>query len=218
MPLFKSITVPDGLLSVWHITEPSDELLSYFTAEELADQAFRKFTFEKRKTEWLATRALLKQMIGPIAIGPTFQISYTESGKPLLNHPVYPNISISHSRDFVTVLIHKQLAVGIDIESMNRNYAPIRNRYLSEIELEHVNDPENSGWLQCLYWCAKEAVFKLVEEKGVDFKKQIEVIAFDPLQNTFLARYISGNQERTYQLQHTTFNDHCMVWVCGDQV
>ena len=208
MPLFKSITVPDGLLSVWQITESSDELLSFFTPEEIEDPAFQKFTFEKRKCEWLATRALLKQMIGP-----TYQISYTESGKPLLNHPFHQHISISHSRDFVAVLIHGYQAVGIDIESMNRNYAPICKKYLSEIELIEVNE---STLLQCIYWCAKEAVFKLVEEDGVDFRKQIEVMAFDVQQNTFYARFISGNQERTYQLQHTCFNEHCMVWVCSD--
>ena len=184
--------------------------MTFFNPEELEDKDFQKFTYEKRKTEWLATRALLKHMIGP-----TFQISYDESGKPILNHSIYPHISISHSRDFVSVLIHQQWAVGIDIESMNRNYAPIRNRYLSEIELEHVNE---SPLLQCLYWCAKEAVFKLVEENGVDFRKQIEVIAFDPLQNTFKARFLYGNEERIYQLQHTNFNEHCMVWVCSDQM
>lgn len=213
MPLFKSITVPSGLLSVWQMTEPSDELLAYFTPEEIADPDFQKFTFEKRKTEWLATRILLKQMIGP-----SFQILYADSGKPLLNHPVYSHISISHSRDFVAVFIHENQAVGIDIESMNRNYAPIRKRYLSEIELQQVNNPENSGLLQCLYWCAKEAVFKLVEEEGVDFKKQIEVIDFNDHQDTFSVRFISSNIERTYQLQHTTFNEHCMVWVSNDPV
>ena len=210
MPLFKSIAVPGGLLSVWQITESSDELLSFFNAEEIADPAFQKFTYEKRKCEWLATRALLKQMISS-----PFQISYTESGKPLLNDPVYAHISISHSRDFVAVLIHKQLDIGIDIESMDRNYAPIRKRYLSEIELEHVNE---SPLLQCIYWCAKEAVFKLVKEEGVDFRKQIEIVAFDPQQNTFLARFVSGNQQRIYHLQHTTFNEHCMVWVYSDQM
>ena len=197
------------MLSVWQITEPSGELLSFFSTEEIADPDFQKFTYEKRKAEWLATRALLKQMIGS-----AFQISYTESGKPLLNHPLYPHISISHSRDFVAVLIHRHLAVGIDIESINRNYAPITKRYLSEGELEQVNQ---NPMLQCIYWCAKEAVFKLVEENGVDFRKQIEIIAFDFQQETLYARFVCGNQQRTYQLQHTTFNGHCMVWGCSLQ-
>lgn len=207
MPLFKSISVPDGLLSVWQITESSDELLSFFTPEEIADSYFQNFTFEKRKCEWLAARALLKQMIGS-----SFEISYTQSGKPLLSHPLYPYISISHSRDFVAVLIHEHQDVGIDIESMNRNYAPIRKKYLSESELLEVNE---SPLLQCIYWCAKEAVFKLVEEDGIDFRKQIEVIAFDAQQDTFIVRFISHNREQNYQLQYTTFNEHCMVWVCS---
>ena len=208
MPLIKSITVPNGLLSVWQITESSDELLSFFTPVEKDDTEFQKFTYEKRKAEWLAARVLLKQMVGSF-----FQIYYTESGKPLLDHPVYKQISISHSRDFVAVLVHQQQAVGIDIESMNRNYAPISKRYLSEIELQHVNE---DPLLQCIYWCAKEAVFKLVEEEGIDFRKQIEVIAFDPQLDTFSARFICDNRERTYQLRHTSFNGHCMVWVCSD--
>lgn len=210
MPLIKSITVPNGLLSVWQITESSDELLSFFTPEEMNDPGFHKFTYEKRKVEWLAARALLKQMIGS-----PFHISYTKSGKPLLDHPAYPHISISHSRDFVAVLIHRQLAVGIDIESMNRNYAPIRKRYLSEMELQQVTE---DPLLQCLYWCAKEAIFKLVEEEGVDFRKQIEIIAFDSQQDTFSARFICDNQYRTYLLHFTSFEAHCMVWVCSDHL
>lgn len=197
------------MLSVWQITETSDELLSFFTAEEIEDTAFQKFSYEKRKAEWLATRALIKQMIGPF-----FQISYTESGKPLLYHPVYSHISISHSRDFVAVFIHEHQAVGIDIESINRNYAPITKRYLSEAELKQVNE---IPLLQCIYWCAKEAVFKLVDDKGVDFRKQIQVIDFDPELDTFFARFSAGNKECNFQLQHITFNEHCMVWVCSDQ-
>lgn len=196
------------MLSVWQMTEPSEELLPFFTPDELSDPAFQKFSYEKRKREWLATRALIKQMIGT-----SFQISYNESGKPLLSHPLYNHISISHSRDFVAVLVHQHLAVGIDIEWVNRNYTPITKKYLSEIELELVNE---RPFFQCLYWCAKEAIFKIVEESGVDFRKQIEVLAFHPEQDNLSARFISGTLERTYQLQHTHFNEHCMVWVCSD--
>jgi 4'-phosphopantetheinyl transferase len=208
MPLFKSISVANGLLSVWQITESSGELLSFFTPEELEETFFQDIQFEKRKTEWLAIRALLKQMIGP-----GFEISYTKAGKPLISHPLYHHISISHSRDFAAVFIHQNLSVGIDIEGMNRNYASVKKRFLSQSELEHVNE---SNLLQCLYWCAKEAIFKLVEEEGLDFRKHIQVFAFDPEMDTFSARFVHGDQERTYQLQYTTFNEHGLVWVCDN--
>jgi len=208
MPLFKSITIPNGLLAVWQITESSSELISFFNPEEIANPAFQKFTYEKRKVEWLATRALLKQMIGS-----GFEISYSEPGKPILNHPVYQHISISHSRDFVAVIIHQKTDVGIDIEDINRNYTSVKKRYLSEIELDQVND---NALLQCIYWCAKEAVFKLVEDEGVEFRKQIQVLEFNPEQDFFFVRFVSGNQEKIYKLQYTTFNQHCLVWICNN--
>jgi phosphopantetheinyl transferase len=206
MPLFKSIPVNDGLLAVWQITETSSELLSFFIPEKIADQAFQKFTYEKRKAEWLAVRALLKQMIGN-----DFNISYTENGKPIVDHPIYHHISISHSNDFVAVIIHQKLNVGIDIESKNRNYAAVKKRYLSEFEMEQVDE---NPMLQCIYWCAKEAIFKLEEENGIDFRKQIQILAFNPESDTFTAQFISGEHKRIYKLQYTTFDQHCLVWVC----
>lgn len=203
MPLIKSIPVEKGMLSVWQMAETVDELLSLFTPD---DQVFHQFTFDKRKTEWLATRALLTQMIGP-----EFEISYAPSGKPLLHHPVYKHISISHSRDFVVVYIHPDHAVGIDVESMNRNYAPICKRYLSESELGEVKEDILH---QCLYWCAKEAVFKLVEEEGIDFRKQIEV-SFDPQKAWMTAKYRSADEETFYRLQYDIFDQHCLVWACN---
>lgn len=194
------------MLAVWQIAETVDELLSLCHPQDQSDQAFQKFTFDKRKTEWLATRALLKQMIGP-----GFEISYTPSGKPLIFHPVYQHISISHSREFVVVYIHSDYAVGIDVESMNRNYSPICKRYLSESELSEVKE---DILYQCLYWCAKEAIFKLVEEDGIDFRKQIGV-TFDPQKTWMTAKYTSADEETFYRLQYDIFDQHCMVWVCN---
>lgn len=208
MPLFKTISVTNGLLAVWQITESSGELQSFFTSEEIADPNFQKYSFEKRKVEWLAIRVLLKQMTGS-----GFEIFYTEVGKPMIKHPIYKHISISHSRDFAAVYIHQYHSIGIDIESVTRNYASVKKRYLSEPELEQVN--ENS-MLQCIYWCAKEAVFKLVDKEGVDFRKQIHVLPFPPETNIFFVRYIFDNHVKTLQLQYESFNQHCLVWVCGD--
>lgn len=210
MPLFKTISVSNSLLAVWQITESSGELQSFFTSEELADPNFQKYSYEKRKVEWLAIRVLLKQMIGS-----GFEIHYTEVGKPMIKHPLYKHISISHSRDFAAVYVHQRHSIGIDIESITRNYASVKKRYLSESELEQVNE---DSMLQCIYWCAKEAVFKLVDKEGVDFRKQIHVLPFLPETNKFIVNYISDNMVKTLQLQYESFNQHCLVWVCGDSV
>lgn len=208
MPLFKTIPTNGGLISIWQITETAEELVSMFSAEELQHDDFSRFTFEKRKAEWLATRALLKQLIGN-----DFKISYTSSGKPLLQHAVYHHISITHSREYVAVFIHQQKETGIDIESQNRNYAPILKKYLSEGELCHMS---HNTLVPCLYWCAKEALFKLVKEEGIDFKKQFEILSVQPDHQRLLARYTSTKQVKTYQLDYISLEDHCMVWVSDD--
>lgn len=210
MPLIKTISTTDGLISVWQIAEATEELLSYFSAQELDNEEFKKFTFEKRKAEWLATRVLLKQLIGN-----SFTISYTSSGKPLLEHAQYHYISITHSRTYVAVFIHQNKEIGIDIESSNRNYAPILKKYLSDLELCHIKE---DNLIPCLYWCAKEALFKLVEEEGIDFKKQFEILSVEPSEQLIVARYISAKEVKNYQLNYSSFNNHFMVWVSDDPV
>lgn len=206
MPLFKTITLPDGLIAVWKLTETSDDLISNFSSEELEDSEFRKYTYGKRKVEWLATRALLKQMIGP-----DFTISYSETGKPILDHFLYKHISISHSRYFLVVFIHEKFNIGVDIEDITRNYNAVEKRYLSEKELIFVN---KNILLQCICWCAKEAIFKMVPDDGVEFREQIHIFPFNPeKENQFMARYSNKSEEWNYQLQFQNFSDHCLVWV-----
>lgn len=206
MPLFKTIILPDGRIGVWKLTETSDDLISNFSSEELEDSDFKKYTYEKRKVEWLAIRNLLKQIIGP-----DFILSYSETGKPILDHHQYKHISISHSRYFVVVFIHEKLNVGVDIEDITRNYNAVEKRYLSEEELITVN---KSTLLQCIYWCAKEAVFKMVPDDGVEFREQIHILPFNPeKENQFMARYSNKSQEWTYPLQFRNFSEHCLVWV-----
>lgn len=207
MPLFKTIPIEGGLIGIWKFTESTADLLPAFTAEELADPTFRKYTHEKRKVEWLTTRILIRQLIGP-----NFAISYQESGKPILKHTRFRHISISHSRDFAAVILHKDLSVGIDIESTTRDFIRVESRFLSDEERAKTNrDPQ----LQCLFWCAKEAIFKLVDDQGIDFKNQIH-LSFNSKSNLFSGKFISEEKESDYQLYHEFFTGNCLVWVSGN--
>jgi 4'-phosphopantetheinyl transferase len=209
MPHFKTINVPEGLVGVWQLTETVSDLISNFSPEELENTDFQKYTHDKRKVEWLATRILLKQLIGS-----DFAITYNSAGKPFINHRQYKFLSISHSRDFVAIYLHQKFEVGIDIENENRNYAPIIKRFLSADEMTVVGI---NTQLQCLYWCAKETIFKLVPDEGVEFREQILISPFNPELNTkFAAKYISGNSQTQYQLYFQIFANNCMVWATGN--
>ena len=209
MPLYKKITLPGGLIGVWQLTETASSLFQYFSPEEYENPEFKKYKYEKRQVEWLVTRVLLKQLIGSNST-----ISYSKAGKPIITHNRYKHISISHSRYFLVVFVHEYGEVGIDIEDMTRNYNTIEKRYLSDVERIAVN---KKPLLQCLYWCAKEAVFKLVPAEGVEFKNQIQITSFNPeAESQFPARYIDGKNYCDYQLHFLTFADHGMVWVSDE--
>jgi len=206
MALFRIIPTGNGQIGVWQLTETSTDLLASFSPEELDNSDFWKYSYEKRKVEWLATRLLLKEMIGP-----SLEISYSESGKPILKHSDYKYLSISHSREFVAVFIHEYCEVGIDLEGINRNYNSIEKRYLSEAELKQTG---GESILQCLYWCAKEAIFKMVPFDGIEFREHIQILPFDPEKQTqFSGCFTFENQQVLFSLNFQIFENHCMVWV-----
>jgi 4'-phosphopantetheinyl transferase len=209
MPLFKTITQTEGIIGVWQLSETLDELLPFFSDQELKDPVYLQYTHEKRKIEWLATRSLIKLLIGP-----DFTISYAESGKPILKHTRYGNISISHSRYFAAVYIHEKLHVGLDIEDSARNYNSIEKRYLSDEELLQTG---KNPLLQCLYWCAKEAIFKLVPDQDIEFRNQIHISLFNPeVEDHFPVKFKSGKGDSIHELYFEVFNGHCMVWVASE--
>ena len=208
MPFYKSISIPDGLLAIWKLSESIEDLLNLAISKSINLDFLKEVTNDKRKAEKLATRILLQQMIGS-----NFRISYTQAGKPQIEHAIFHHISISHSRDYVAIIVHRHDTVGLDIESIHRNYNAIEKKYLSEAEQLNVRKDE---LLQCFYWCAKEAIFKLVDEEGIDFTKQIQIEKLNPGIETFKARFICKNREISYQLHQTTFDKHGLVWVCGN--
>jgi len=208
MPLFKTIIQPEGLIGVWKLSETLNELLPFFSNQELNDPAYLQYTHEKRKIEWLATRSLIKQLIGT-----DFSISYAESGKPILEHARYKNISISHSRYFAAVYIHEEYQVGLDIEDSTRNYNAIEKRYLSDEELLQT---DKNPLMQCLYWCAKEAIFKLVPDHDIEFRNQIHISTFNPeIEDRFQVKFKSEKGDSNHELHFQIFEGHCLVWVAN---
>jgi len=203
MPFYRTIPIEGGLVGLWKFAETTADLLPFFSEKELTNPAFQKYTHEKRKIEWLATRLLIRQLIGT-----DFVISYLSSGKPILNHNRFKHISISHSRDFAAVILHEHLNAGIDIEETTRDYNRIEKKYLSDLE---ISQTDKNPHLQCLYWCAKEAIFKLVDDEGIEFRQQIQIIP--ELEDQYLAKFTSGDQESCYKLHHQFISEHCLVWV-----
>ena len=197
-------------IGVWQITETEDELkeLSSTPSDEMEEISFIRS--ESLRKQRLAVRALLNTMFDD-----KVYLSHHDNGKPYIeNNPV--NISITHTAKYVAVILHEEENVGIDIESLDRDFSVVEKKALSEDEIDDLEDEKRNEQL-AIYWCAKEAIFKLLSRYNVDFAEQIEIERFrlrgeGELEATFSAK----DEEEEFDLEYITFDRHVLVWVVGD--
>ena len=177
-------------VGVWKIEESEQELreLCSIPSDELEEISYIKS--ESLRKQKLAVRALLDQMFED-----KVYLNHHDNGKPYIENDA-TNISITHTDKFVAIILNDTEDVGIDCESPDRDF---------------------SAEQLAIYWCAKEAVYKLISQYGVDFAEQIEVQDFHPrgegeLTATFIHK---DGYEEEFDLEYITFERHVLVWVVG---
>ena len=201
----------EAVIGVWQITETEEELkeLSSTPSDEMEEISFIRS--ESLRKQRLAVRALLNTLFDE-----KVYLSHHDNGKPYLeNNPV--NISITHTEKYVAVILHEEENVGIDIESLDRDFSAVEKKALSEDEIDDLEDEKRNEQL-AINWCAKEAVFKLLSRYNVDFAEQIEIERFRPrgegeLEATFTSK---KDDEEEFDLEYITFDRHVLVWVVGE--
>ena len=195
-------------LGVWHITETEAELkaLSSIPSDELEEISFIKS--ESLRKQKLAVRALLDAMFEE-----KVYLSHHDNGKPYIENNA-TNISITHTEKYVAVILNDLDDVGIDCESLDRDFSAVEKKALSEDEIEDLDDDHRNEQL-AIYWCAKEAVYKKMSQYKVDFAEQIEIDAFrlkgeGELEATFINK---DGFEEELDLEYMTFDRHVLVWI-----
>ena len=201
----------EAVIGVWQITETEEELkeLSSTPSDEMEEISFIRS--ESLRKQRLAVRALLNTLFDD-----KVYLSHHDNGKPYLeNNPV--NISITHTEKYVAVILHEEENVGIDIESLDRDFSAVEKKALSEDEIDDLEDEKRNEQL-AIYWCAKEAVFKLLSRYNVDFAEQIEIERFRPRGEGELEATFTGKKddEEEFDLEYITFDRHVLVWVVGE--
>ena len=200
----------EAVIGVWQITETEEELkeLSSTPSDEMEEISFIRS--ESLRKQRLAVRALLNTLFDD-----KVYLSHHDNGKPYLeNNPV--NISITHTEKYVAVILHEEENVGIDIESLDRDFSAVEKKALSEDEIDDLEDDKRNEQL-AIYWCAKEAVFKLLSRYNVDFAEQIEIERFRPRgEGELEATFTSKDDEEEFDLEYITFDRHVLGWVVGE--
>jgi len=164
---------------IWAVCESyksEDDLLNILHKKELYLPYLSQITSENRKKEWLTVRVLLKEILGEEK-----EILYTSTGKPYLADNSY-QISISHTKGFVSIALHPELKIGIDIECISSRIQKVRSRFMNEKEEANL-DKEQEDIHLLLHWSAKESIFKILDEENLDFKTSLHINSFNPVLN-----------------------------------
>ncbi|HNW50211.1 MAG TPA: 4'-phosphopantetheinyl transferase superfamily protein [Prolixibacteraceae bacterium] len=204
MPLILNRYENSFRLALWKLTEPLEFFEEKAHLTTFGQQFYSQITNECRKKEWLAVRILLNEVLG---FWPN--ITYMESGKPILNNHAR-HLSITHSKEMVGILLCTSPYAGIDIEKASRNIDKVLNRFLSEKELENIKKGTNP-YRKVIHWCAKEAIFKSVNEPNIEFSKQIEIKSISD-NGTILGKFTSEKAEFDLELNYMLVEGHIIVW------
>lgn len=212
MGLYKRDTLDNGAeICVWEISEDEDDLrriCSPIPNDELEELQLIKSS--ARRKEKLAVRALINEMFPE-----KLYLGHHDNGKPYLQNCAV-EISISHCSKYAVVITHPEEDVGIDIESLDRDFSVVEKKALSEDELDDLSVRNHNTQL-AIYWCAKEAVYKRMSRNDVDFAEQIILEKFTPKDEGELEAVFIHNdgEEEKFDLNYEIFDNHVMVWLVG---
>lgn len=145
--------------------------------ETIINRAQRLLKSAKRQYEWLTVRAMLYRIFQH-----EVEIYYSPEGKPFVRKEKC-HISISHSKDYATILLSTSYQIGVDIEAVAPKITSLCHRITLPTELpanyELLNEKQKSLLLTSI-WCTKEATFKsLSDQEGIQMLKDISIVAYD---------------------------------------
>ncbi len=174
MPLYKTIHFNSSTqILVWKITESLEELMEKVVLKEKSQLRLNKMKSEMHQRAFVSVRLLLKK-----AGYSDSELHYDEFGKPYFLDEKH--ISISHSHHFSTIIISNQI-VGIDVEMQREKIISIADKFINAAEVKHLSRFEVQDYIKKLTitWGAKEAIFKIRNEKGISFKDHIQLSSFE---------------------------------------
>lgn len=136
------------------------------TAADVASAS--RFQNEHRRQEHLAWRRIVRRELGRDVV-----IEYNDVGAPVVNvENTY--ISVAHGGECVAVAISDS-AVGVDIESLERDFSRAASRFMHDDEVALSSD---RCWA-AMVWTAKEAMYKLYGRRGVELKDDLRIMSYD---------------------------------------
>ena len=206
MPLFKTIQFNSTTqILVWKITESYEELSDTVALNDKNSIRLGGMKSQMHQRAFLSVRKLLQ-----LAGYSDFDLYYDEFGKPHLSDSKY--ISITHSHDFSAIIVSDE-TVGIDIELQRNKIIRIADKFCNT-EFQFLNPNDQPEFIRKLtvIWGAKEAIFKIRNEKGISFKNHIQVNSFDLEKKETVVELHFNNLVKDFKIYFEEIEEFTLVY------
>jgi phosphopantetheinyl transferase len=201
MPVYQTKKIAATIqLGVWKITETEEELRSLFVSKGYDPSTVSHTRKNTRLKQWIATRILLASFFNDA------KILYDNLGKPKLDNGW--NISISHSYEFVAIVLNKKEDCGIDIEKIGDKVARIKHKFLNPLDLKKITSNKHLT----LYWGAKEALYKYYGKKEVLFLDHLFIEEFSNNKNSFYGKIDLPNFKKRIAMSYDVIDGYILTY------
>ena len=196
MPLEKITHLKNYSVALWKIKESFSCLIKLLDPSEQELKQIKQFKNPQRQKQNIAARILLKYLCNK-----SEKLKYNKNGAPYCN--TFKHISISHSKDYC-IIIGSDNIVGVDIQQFSDKIKKTCAKFASDLEImKFQNNIQKLHFL----WCAKESIFKTVNQGTCSFKYNIliEDIKEDGLTSGY---YQNKHVKKEYSLYCKSFDNY----------
>jgi 4'-phosphopantetheinyl transferase len=207
MPLFQTINVtPATQILIWKVSESFEDLLAKVVLKEKTQSRLNGMKSELHQRAFLCVRMLIQE----IGIN-DYDLHYDEFGKPYLTDR-NRYISITHSHNFAAIIISDE-TVGIDIELQREKIIRIADKFV-DYEFDFLQSKPINDYIKKLtiIWGAKEAIFKIRNEKGISFKDHIQVASFLLNENKTKASLLFDDLQKNFAVHYLEIENFTLVY------
>ena len=190
-------------LAIWKMEETIEEISTLI--DDCVDlTSLSAMKSKTRILEKLATLCLLK-----VLTGKNQGIKYHATGRPYLTDESW-NISISHTKGYIVVIIDSKHEVGVDIEQISDKIKRVQSRIVSANE---YIDPRHETEHLLLHWSAKETMFKIIEEDEINFITQLYIDPFTVEQEgTMHSKEFRTEKQKSFTIHYWIEKDFVLTY------
>ncbi|MCF6360282.1 MAG: 4'-phosphopantetheinyl transferase superfamily protein [Cyclobacteriaceae bacterium] len=209
MPLFKKLIEENFILAVWHLTESEEFFLVDKGKFSASPEKLDEIKVEQRRREWLCSRHLGWSIAKEIE-GKCDGVWSDSYNKPHIKNSEL-QISISHAKPYVAVLVHKHNSCGVDIEEKKNKLIRLAPKFLTQYELGQTNSNIDA---LAIAWGAKEAIYKMYGRKQLIFKENIFLHKLDSIQQCghIKSELKVNNIVTNIDIKYKQFENHVLVF------